>query len=330
MGRFTVIPQDTFEGLQLDAGVLLRTFNPETGAAPKDEDIICATTGGINPSCVPTYSDFAEDVDNAPTNLMEFKHLDGWECKMGFTSLGTSAESIRLALGAADIDPATGKITPPAQREAYRLLRRVVGWRPGGRRNGGHPADQRPVHRRVLPPDHQERQGTGVHGTDRSRLHQGPRHHAYGILQRWAGFRRRGGTLMKLSELSTDKALDALCELTPYIDNIANDAEVVSTIGKVVKPDTELNRYGSSMLVMGRLSEFIPLLLKNHRDDLYGILSILNEKSKQEIAAQTVKETVGQLREAFQDEDLITFFKPSARQAQTEQSAPSAPSHDSE
>lgn len=135
---------------------------------------------------------------------------------------------------------------------------------------------------------------------------------------------------MKLSELSTDKALDALCELTPYIDNIANDAEVVSTIGKVVKPDTELNRYGSSMLVMGRLSEFIPLLLKNHRDDLYGILSILNEKSKQEIAAQTVKETVGQLREAFQDEDLITFFKPSARQAQTEQSAPSAPSHDSE
>ena len=112
MGKFTVIPQDTFEGLQLDAGVLLKTFDPETGAAPKDEDIICATTGGINPSCVPTYSDFAEDVDNAPTNLMEFKHLDGWKCKFGFTSLGTSAESIRLALGAADIDPTTGKITP--------------------------------------------------------------------------------------------------------------------------------------------------------------------------------------------------------------------------
>ena len=69
MGKFTVIPQDTFEGLQLDAGVLLKTFDPETGAAPKDEDIICATTGGINPSCVPTYSDFAEDVDNAPTNI---------------------------------------------------------------------------------------------------------------------------------------------------------------------------------------------------------------------------------------------------------------------
>lgn len=134
MGRFTVIPQDTFEGLQLDAGVLLRTFNPETGAAPKDEDIICATTGGINPSCVPTYSDFAEDVDNAPTNLMEFKHLDGWECKMGFTSLGTSAESIRLALGAADIDPATGKITP---RRSVKLTDFSDVWWVGDRADGG-------------------------------------------------------------------------------------------------------------------------------------------------------------------------------------------------
>ena len=134
MGKFTVIPQDTFEGLQLDAGVLLKTFDPETGAAPKDEDIICATTGGINPSCVPTYSDFAEDVDNAPTNLMEFKHLDGWDCKFGFTSLGTSAESIRLALGAADIDPTTGKITP---RRNVKLTDFSDIWWVGDRADGG-------------------------------------------------------------------------------------------------------------------------------------------------------------------------------------------------
>lgn len=134
MGKFTVIPQDTFDGLQLDAGVLLKTFNPSTGAAPKDEDIICATTGGINPSCVPTYSDFAEDVDNAPTNLMEFKHLDGWECKLGFTSLGTSAESIRLALGAADIDTTTGKITP---RRNVKLTDFSDIWWVGDRADGG-------------------------------------------------------------------------------------------------------------------------------------------------------------------------------------------------
>ena len=103
MGKFTVIPQDTFSGLQLDAGVLLRKFTPATPAAPADEDIICATTGGINATCVPTYSDLGEDVDNCPVNMKELKHLDSWECKLSFTSLGLSANAIKLALGAADI-----------------------------------------------------------------------------------------------------------------------------------------------------------------------------------------------------------------------------------
>lgn len=114
MGKFTQIPQNTFEGLQLDAGMLLTTFDPATGAAPKDEDIICATTGGITVSCVPAYSDMGEDVDNCPNNMLELMKLDSWDCKMAFTSLGTSPESIRLALGAADVDAESGKITPRA------------------------------------------------------------------------------------------------------------------------------------------------------------------------------------------------------------------------
>lgn len=113
MGKFTVIPQSTFEEMQLDAGVVLTSFTPATPTAPDDEDIVCATTGGINVSCVPTYSDLGEDVDNCPTNTKELKHLDGWDCTMSFTSLGTSPASIKLALGAADIDTSdTSKITP--------------------------------------------------------------------------------------------------------------------------------------------------------------------------------------------------------------------------
>lgn len=110
MGLFTVIPKDTFDGLQLDAGVLLKKFDHSKVAAPADEDIICATTGGINISCVPTYSDLGEDVDNCPTNTKELKHLDGWDCKMSFTALGTSPENIKLALGAATVS--TTKVTP--------------------------------------------------------------------------------------------------------------------------------------------------------------------------------------------------------------------------
>lgn len=112
MGMFTVIPQDTFEAMQLDAGVLLTTFDPANPSAPADSAIICATTGGINVVCQPEYSDLGEDVDNVPNNMKELKHLDSWTCSLGFTSLDTSAEGIRLALGAADITAQSGKIVP--------------------------------------------------------------------------------------------------------------------------------------------------------------------------------------------------------------------------
>ena len=112
MGRFTVIPQDTFDQIQLDAGVLLKTFDP-TKPAVADDAIITATTGGINATCVPTFSDMGEDVDNCPPNMKELKHLDGWECKMSFTALGTSPEAIKFALGCADIDSQnSSKIIP--------------------------------------------------------------------------------------------------------------------------------------------------------------------------------------------------------------------------
>lgn len=109
MGRFTRIPEKTFEELQLDAGILLYNFNVDSPNV-LDSDIICATTGGINISSVPTFSDFGEDVDNCPINMKELKHLDSWECTMSFTSLGVSAEAIQLALGASTL--AGGRITP--------------------------------------------------------------------------------------------------------------------------------------------------------------------------------------------------------------------------
>lgn len=111
MGRFTKIPQNTFDNLQTDAGVLLKTFNPASPAAPADADIITATTGGINVVCQAEYSDYGEDVDNVPNNMKELKHLDGWTCTLSTTALGTSPELIKLQLGAADIDGQT-KIVP--------------------------------------------------------------------------------------------------------------------------------------------------------------------------------------------------------------------------
>ena len=136
MGRYTVIPSNTFDALQIDAGVLLKRFDPANPAKPADEDIICATTGGINPSCVPSYSDYGEDVDNVPANMLELKHLDSWDCKITTTGLGTSPELIKMALGAADI-PGTNaaKIVPRRDLDVADFASSI--WWVGDKANGG-------------------------------------------------------------------------------------------------------------------------------------------------------------------------------------------------
>lgn len=135
MGMFTKISEDAFNQLQVDAGMLLSNFNPSSPAAPQDADIITATTGGINVSCVPTYSDYGEDVDNVPNNMKEFKHLDGWQCKMSTTALGTSEEVIKLSLGAADVDATTSKITPRRDLEQTDFKDKL--WWVGDKADGG-------------------------------------------------------------------------------------------------------------------------------------------------------------------------------------------------
>lgn len=107
--RFKKIPQDTFNEMQMDAGILLSSFNPETPNV-QDADIITATTGGINVVCQPSFSDFGEDIDNCPNNTKELKHLDEWDCRVSTTSLSTSVAVIKRALGAADVTD--NKITP--------------------------------------------------------------------------------------------------------------------------------------------------------------------------------------------------------------------------
>ena len=113
MGTFSKISENAFNELQTDAGVLLKSFDP-TKPALVASDIICATTGGINPSCVPTYTDLFEDIDNAPKNTKEGLHIDGWDCTLGFTALSITADTIKLALGAATAGT-DGKITPKAK-----------------------------------------------------------------------------------------------------------------------------------------------------------------------------------------------------------------------
>lgn len=135
---------------------------------------------------------------------------------------------------------------------------------------------------------------------------------------------------MKLSDLNTDRALDVLCELTPYAGNILEDDDFIQTIGEKLNFDENMNVYGKFAILAGKIGKITPILMKTHRADVYGVLSALNEKSVKEIEEQPIGETMRQLKECFRDIELMRFFRSFIRRAQKEPSAPSADSHDSE
>lgn len=132
---FTVITPEAFSELQVNAGVLLKSFNPASPAAPAAADIITATTGGIQATCKSTLEDWGSDVDNCPANMAEFQFVNGWECKLATTAIGSSPETIKLALGSAAIVVADGKIVPRAKLNLSDFISSI--WWVGDRADGG-------------------------------------------------------------------------------------------------------------------------------------------------------------------------------------------------
>lgn len=110
--KFTKIPSTAFRELQLNAGILASNFVPSSGTL-NDEDILGATSGGVSFSATPNFTDFGEDVDNCPKNIMEMKRIDGWDIKMSGTFVTANTARAKSLISAADIDTTdTTKVTP--------------------------------------------------------------------------------------------------------------------------------------------------------------------------------------------------------------------------
>ena len=112
--KFTRIPESAFQKLQLNAGILLSNFAPATGEV-SESDLLGATSGGVSFSAVPSFSDFGEDIDNAPVNVLELKRLDSWEVTMSGSFITVDVATAKRLIGAADIDGSDAtKIVPRA------------------------------------------------------------------------------------------------------------------------------------------------------------------------------------------------------------------------
>lgn len=107
--KYTKIAEEAFKNLQLNAGVLLNEFNPETAAVDLG-NIMGATSGGVHFKATPTFTDFGEDVDNCPVNMLEFKKLSKWDVELSGTFITVDTAAVCTLIGAADVSG--DKVTP--------------------------------------------------------------------------------------------------------------------------------------------------------------------------------------------------------------------------
>ena len=114
---------------------------------------------------------------------------------------------------------------------------------------------------------------------------------------------------MKVSEISTEKAMDVLCELTPYVTNIVTDETLLAELKEAID-FKEANTMAEKMALTARkITKIIPILLKNRKSDVFGIVGVLNGKTIDEIAKQNIIVTMKQIRDISKDKELLDFFK---------------------
>ena len=98
--KFTRIPEDTFKNIQLNAGIVAKSFNPSTQEV---SNLIGATTGGLQFTATPEFQDFGEDIDNCPKNTKELKKLTAWGITLAGTLVTIKLGTAKTLVGAGDI-----------------------------------------------------------------------------------------------------------------------------------------------------------------------------------------------------------------------------------
>jgi hypothetical protein len=101
--KFTQVPLDTYQSIQINAGVLLNEFDPATEELDKSA-IVGATSGGTAFASNPTYADFGEDIDNVPPNTKQLKRVTAYNPALSGSFITVDNELGKKLNAAADVD----------------------------------------------------------------------------------------------------------------------------------------------------------------------------------------------------------------------------------
>lgn len=114
---------------------------------------------------------------------------------------------------------------------------------------------------------------------------------------------------MRLSEFTTEQALDVFCEITPFVTNIVTDDELLGELRNAVNLDGATTRAEQIAILTEKVTKLIPILLKKRKTDLLSIVAVLDGKTLEEVEKQNILVTMIQIRGILKDKALLDFFK---------------------
>ena len=117
---------------------------------------------------------------------------------------------------------------------------------------------------------------------------------------------------MKLSEMKNKDAIKALCQLTPVIKKIVGDRKILKVWFRKIELKEGASqsdiKVENTKYVAEKLLDIVPLIFENHEKEVYKILSILNNKTSEEVEEQDFLQTLSQFTEVLNDPALLKLF----------------------
>ena len=113
---------------------------------------------------------------------------------------------------------------------------------------------------------------------------------------------------MKISELTTEQGLDVICEIVPFVASIIEDESLAAELQRKLKITGEASKAEVYAAGIEKMTKLIPILLKSHRDDVYGIVAAINGKTAEEVAAQSALKTAAEIKDIVTDMAFKDFF----------------------
>ena len=109
---------------------------------------------------------------------------------------------------------------------------------------------------------------------------------------------------MYLSEISTDKFADVMCEIAPAVSALSEDKALIDALNAVFGA----SKQNSNIVTVGVIARtLIPALFKDHRKEAYEIIAALSGKTVKAVAAQNIRATAADIK-ALLDIDFVDFF----------------------